>query len=65
MTNWIVRDVYDGIALVESPQGAVEVAPGEVIPGAGRVISIERRGAGWIVITNRGLVDSDGYEPRF
>lgn len=65
ITNWIVRDVYDGIALVESPQGAVEVAPGEVIPGAGRVLPIERRGAGWIVITNRGLVDSGGYQPRF
>ena len=65
ITNWIVRDVYDGIALVESPQGFVEVGPGEIIPGAGRVLSIERRGAGWIVITNRGLVESDGYQPRF
>ncbi|MGQ0446044.1 MAG: hypothetical protein ACT4O2_13200, partial [Beijerinckiaceae bacterium] len=58
ITNWVVRDVYDGIALVESPHGLIEVAPGETIPGAGRVKSIERRGAGWIVITSRGLVDS-------
>jgi uncharacterized protein YidB (DUF937 family) len=65
ITNWVVRDVYDGVALVESPRGSIEVAPGEIIPGAGRVQSIERRGAGWIVITNRGLVDSarDGFEP--
>jgi hypothetical protein len=29
------------------------------------VKSIERRGAGWIVITSRGLVDSagDSYQP--
>ena len=58
ITNWVVRDVYGGIALVESPRGAIEVVPGETIPGAGRVKSIERRGAGWIVITSRGLVDS-------
>jgi hypothetical protein len=66
ITNWIVRDVYDGIALVESPHGSLEVTPGETIPGAGTVISIERRGAGWIVITNRGLVDSapGGFQPK-
>jgi hypothetical protein len=65
ITNWVVRDVYDGIALVESPRGSIEVAPGEIIPGAGTVKSIERRGAGWIVITSRGLVDSarDSYQP--
>jgi hypothetical protein len=66
ITNWVVRDVYDGIALVESPHGSIEVTPGETIPGAGTVISIERRGAGWIVITNRGLVDSapGGFQPK-
>ncbi len=58
ITNWVVRDVYNGIALVESPRGSIEVAPGEIIPGAGMVKSIERRGAGWIVITSRGLIDS-------
>ncbi|HET6374913.1 MAG TPA: hypothetical protein VFF88_02590 [Methylocella sp.] len=58
ITNWVVRDAYDGLALVESPAGAIEVAPGEIIPGAGRVKSIERRGPGWIVITSQGLVDS-------
>jgi hypothetical protein len=65
ITNWVVRDVYDGIALVESPRGTIEVGPGEIIPGAGTVKSIERRGAGWIVITSRGLVDSarDRFQP--
>jgi hypothetical protein len=65
ITNWVVRDVYDGVALVESPRGSIEVAPGEIIPGAGLVKSIERRGAGWIVITSRGVVDSarGRYQP--
>ncbi len=65
ITSWVVRDVYDGVALVENASGSLEVGPGETIPGAGTVRSIERRGAGWIVITSRGLVDSahDVYLP--
>ena len=65
ITTWVVRDVYNGIALLESPHGSIEVTPGEIIPGAGRVKSIERRGSGWVVITTRGVVDSarDSLEP--
>jgi hypothetical protein len=59
LADWVVRDVYRGIALVEGPQGAVEVVPGDVLPGAGTVRAIERRGDGWIVITSRGFVDYD------
>ncbi len=57
LASWVVRDVYDGIALVEGPEGAIEVMPGDTIPGAGTVKSIERRAGGWIVVTSRGLVD--------
>ncbi|HLH13122.1 MAG TPA: hypothetical protein VKV77_14755 [Methylovirgula sp.] len=60
LTNWVVRDVYDGIALVEGPEGAIEVMPGDVLPGAGVVKSIERRGGGWVVLTSRGLVQYAG-----
>ena len=57
--NWIVRDVYDGIALVEGREGGVrEVAPGEFLPGAGEVRSIQRRGRTWIVVTSRGIIDN-------
>lgn len=65
ITNWVVRDVYGGMALLESARGTIEVVPGEIIPGAGRVMAIERRGPGWIVITSKGLVDSarDVYLP--
>jgi hypothetical protein len=65
ISNWVVRDVYNGVALVESPRGSIEVVPGDIIPGAGTVKSIERRGAGWVVIQNRGLVDSasDSFQP--
>jgi hypothetical protein len=59
ITSWVVRDVYNGVALVENARGAIEVALGDTVPGAGMVKSIERRGGGWIVITNRGLIDYD------
>ncbi len=59
LQDWVVRDVYRGIALVEGPQGAIEVVPGDVLPGAGTVRAIERRGDGWIVLTSRGFVDYD------
>jgi hypothetical protein len=59
ITSWVVRDVYDGVALVENARGAIEVALGDTIPGAGTVKAIERRGGGWVVITSRGLVDYD------
>jgi hypothetical protein len=61
--GWILREVYDGVALVEGAGGAVEVAPGETLPGAGRVKSIERKGHGWIVVTSRGVIDHG--PPRF
>ncbi len=59
LQDWVVRDVYRGIALVEGPQGAREVMPGDVLPGAGTVRAIQRRGDGWIVLTSRGFVDYD------
>lgn len=57
VSNWVVRDVYDGIALVEGPHGAIEVIEGETIPGMGTVKSIERRGSGWVVMTSRGQLE--------
>ena len=60
ITEWVVRDVYDGIALggprlIESRR--------EDHSGAGMAKSIERRSAGWIVITSRGLVDPPAQLP--
>lgn len=60
LSDWVVRDVYDGIALVEGPMGAVEVMPGDMLPGAGVVKSIERRDGGWVVVTSHGLVEYAG-----
>lgn len=56
--GWVLRDVYDGVALVEARGGGLrEIEPGEYLPGAGQVRSIERRGRSWVVMTSRGVID--------
>ena len=54
ITGWVVRDVYQGVALVEGKRGTMEIVPGVAIPGAGVVKSIERHGSGWTVTTTKG-----------
>lgn len=62
LDNWIVRDVYSGIALVEGRSGSVrEVVPGESLPGAGEVQSIQRHGRSWVVVTSRGIIDTETW----
>jgi hypothetical protein len=48
--------VNSGVALVEGPDGLREVVPGAVIPGAGQVLSIERSGTGWAVVTSETII---------
>ncbi len=59
--GYVLRDVRDGFAVVEGRSGLREVAPGDTIPGVGRVRGIERRGAEWVVVTSVGVIDSRGY----
>ena len=56
--GWIVREVANGTAVVQGPNGTWRVARGDVLPGAGRVDSIVRWGNRWIVATNRGLIST-------
>ena len=62
LDNYILRDVYSGIALVEGRTGSVrEVVPGETLPGAGEVRSIERHGRTWVVVTSRGIINTETW----
>lgn len=55
--GWAVRDVYDGAAILENKRRRiVEVGPGDMLPGIGRVEGVERRGREWVVVTRQGLV---------
>lgn len=57
LQNWAVRDVYNGIAVVQSGRGApMEVEPGDELPGGNRVLAIRRLGGAWAVITERGII---------
>ena len=54
ISGWVVRDVYQGVALIEGHRGQMEVVPGVSIPGAGTVKSIERHNGAWTVTTSKG-----------
>ncbi len=58
LRDYSVEDVRDGLAVVDGRDGPQQVAPGDFIPGAGRVLRIERRGGDWFVVTSRGVIAS-------
>lgn len=59
---WALRDVYDGVAMLEDrKRRLVEVAPGDHVPGIGRVEAIERRGRNWVVVTKLGIITSQSW----
>ena len=58
LDGWVLREVYDVAALIEGNRRLYEVMPGGVIPGVGRVESIERRGRSWVVLTDKGTISA-------
>ena len=54
--GWVLRRVYDGAALIESRDGIIEVEPGIIAPGLGRIEAIKRQDGRWVVVTARGLI---------
>ncbi|HEX9170810.1 MAG TPA: hypothetical protein VF886_18090 [Roseiarcus sp.] len=63
LRDYSVEDVRDGVALVDSRYGSRQVAPGDIIPGAGRVLRIDRQGGNWFVLTSLGII-LGGPAPR-
>jgi hypothetical protein len=55
--NYVLREVADGVALIEGPDGLREVWPGRGVPGAGKVTAIEKQAGKWVVITSEGLIE--------
>jgi hypothetical protein len=57
LDGWVLHEVYDGVALIESRnRRLIEVGPGEMVPGVGRVAGIEKRGKRWVVVTAKGVI---------
>lgn len=56
LAGYVVREVYNGMALIEGRNGYLEVYPGAFVPGAGRVQQITRRSGQWVVVTSNGVI---------
>lgn len=54
--RWVVRSVYDGMALIQGRIGLIEVEVGDPLPGGGRVEAIRRQDGRWVVVTSKGLI---------
>ncbi len=66
--DYTVREVQDGIALVQGRAGGLyEVGPGDRLPGAGRVLAVEKIGQKWVVVTESGRIDglAPALQPRY
>jgi hypothetical protein len=57
--GWTVRDVVDGTAVLEGPDGIWKAVRGDMVPGLGRVDSIVLWGNRWIVATSKGLITTE------
>jgi hypothetical protein len=58
--DWIVQDVRNGRAVIESRRygSLFLVGSGSVMPGLGRVQEVRRQDGEWIVVTERGVITS-------
>lgn len=56
LAGFVLREVYNGMALIEGRRGYIEVYPGSNIPGVGRVQQIVRRNGAWVVVTSNGVI---------
>jgi hypothetical protein len=56
--GWTLREVSEGTAVLEGPNGIWRATPGQTVPGVGTVNSIVRRGNRFIVSTSKGLIST-------
>ncbi len=58
IAGWTLREVVNGTAVIEGPNGVWKVMPGQTLPGVGRVDSIVRWGNRLVVATSTGLIST-------
>ncbi len=59
LEDWIVQDVQNGRALVESRYGGLfDVSSGSFLPGVGRIENVKRQDGQWVVVTAHGMITS-------
>ncbi|TYO66899.1 hypothetical protein FXV83_08845 [Bradyrhizobium hipponense] len=58
--GWSVRQAYEGIAILQSPNGVIEAVLGQQVSGLGRIEEIRNENGRLVVETSGGVV----YSPR-
>ncbi|SDG56922.1 hypothetical protein SAMN05216338_1001764 [Bradyrhizobium sp. Rc2d] len=56
--GWSVRQAYEGIAILQSPNGVIEAVLGQQVPGLGRIEDIRNENGRLVVESSGGLVYS-------
>lgn len=57
--TFVLRSVRNGVAMVQTRRGMLEVGPGDTIPGVGRVRAIEKMDGRWVLVMHDGYIDQD------
>jgi hypothetical protein len=57
LKDYVLRSVRGGIATVYGPTGRFIVESGSLMPNGDQVLSIERRGGRWVVVTSSGIIE--------
>jgi hypothetical protein len=56
--GWSVRQAYEGIAILQGPDGVIEVVLGQQVPGLGRIEEIRNENGRLIVLSSAGAIMS-------
>ncbi|WP_441238158.1 hypothetical protein [Bradyrhizobium sp. 930_D9_N1_4] len=56
--GWSVRQAYEGIAILQSPNGVIEAVLGQQVPGLGRIEEIKTENGRLVVETSGGVIYS-------
>jgi hypothetical protein len=59
LRSYRLIDVEGAYALVDGRDGPRQVGPGDFLPGAGRVLRVERRDRDWVLVTSVGVIAGD------
>ncbi|HEX3342573.1 MAG TPA: hypothetical protein VHT68_25755 [Pseudolabrys sp.] len=54
--DWTLREVTNGTAVLEGPNGILRATPGDTVPGVGKIESYIRSNGRWIIVTSSGLI---------
>ena len=57
--DYVLRDVFEGVALVEGREGIRAIQPGFTLPDGNKVTAIERHDGKWVVVTTGGIISDE------